>query len=241
METRTINISMATLIRRWKNTKDGIWEKLEKLVTNFYKNLFMEEVEHELFCLWEAFPSFVFDNREELTNMISLKEVKRTIFNMNSFKAFCLDDFQQIFSYPSKVDEINDTLIALILKIDRIRNMKNFMTISLYNVAYKIIIEILAQRLRHMILKLGSFIPIRQWLDNIIIVQEAYNRLYWSFVWETLEDIVSHLAIADDLLFTKAEVSQVKPIRTILKLFCKIFEQNVSFNKSQIYFSRNVP
>ncbi|RDX90131.1 hypothetical protein CR513_28044, partial [Mucuna pruriens] len=59
--------------------------------------------------------------------------------------------------------------------------MKNFRSISLYNVAYKIVTKILSQRLRHMMQKLvhsyqSSFIPSRQGLDNIII---AKGKVGW--------------------------------------------------------------
>ncbi|RDX83201.1 hypothetical protein CR513_35922, partial [Mucuna pruriens] len=43
----------------------------------------------------------------------------------------------KIFVDPSKVGEINDTLIALITKIDRIHNINNFRLINLCNVTYK--------------------------------------------------------------------------------------------------------
>ncbi|RDX76194.1 hypothetical protein CR513_43845, partial [Mucuna pruriens] len=51
--------------------------------------------------------------------------------------------------------EINDTLIVLIPKIDRVQNMKNFRPISLCNVTYKTMAKILAQRLRYMMQKLS--------------------------------------------------------------------------------------
>ncbi|RDY04624.1 hypothetical protein CR513_11650, partial [Mucuna pruriens] len=94
----------------------------------------------------ESFPSLPFNNREDLVNMVSLEEVKRIIFNIGAFKVPNLDGLQvvfyqsqwtvvenslaklmiNLFANLNKVEEINDTFIALIPKIDRVHNMKNF-------------------------------------------------------------------------------------------------------------------
>lgn len=123
----------------------------------------------------------------------------------------------EIFSNPAKVFDVNETLITLIPKIDHASNIRDFRPISLCNVSYKVITKLLAQRLRVIMCALvnpcqSSFIPNRQSRDNIIVAQEifhsmrlkrgkkgwmaikidlekAYDRLNWSFIKETLEDI----------------------------------------------------
>ena len=52
---------------------------------------------------------------------------------------------------------------------------------------------------------------------------------------------LSHLCFADDLiLFAKATREQVRIIKGVLELFCKISGQKINQNKSCIFFSKNV-
>lgn len=123
----------------------------------------------------------------------------------------------EIFRNHEKVRDINQTLITLIPKVDNVSNIRDFRPISLCNVAYKVITKILAHRLRFIMGTLvnpcqSSFIPNRQSRDNINVAQEvfhsmrtkkgkvgwmaikidlekAYDRLSWSFIKETLDDI----------------------------------------------------
>lgn len=107
------------------------------------------------------------------------------------------------------------TLTVLIPKTDHPETIKQFRPISLCNVVYKIIAQVLVNRLKQCIHKLvnplqAGFIPGRQAADNIIIAQEmiqsirtcrvkkgdmmvkldlekAYDRVNWEFLIETLE------------------------------------------------------
>ncbi|XP_031124258.1 uncharacterized protein LOC116026974 [Ipomoea triloba] len=52
--------------------------------------------------------------------------------------------------------------------------------------------------------------------------------------------IISHLCFADDMvLFTEATVDQVEHIRLCLEQFCAASGQKISYDKSQVFFSRN--
>lgn len=51
----------------------------------------------------------------------------------------------------------------------------------------------------------------------------------------------SHLFFADDLvLFAKADHKNCVAIRDVLETFCELFEQKVSDEKSQVFFSPNI-
>lgn len=130
---------------------------------------------------------------------------------------FC-DLVQSIFEDPSRVRDINSTLMTLIPKKDVVSCMKDFLPISLCNVTYKTITKIIVQRLRGLMTRLvgpchSSFVPNRQSGDNIVAAQEifhsirkkigsiwwmaikvdlekAYDRLKWSIIRDTLNDIV---------------------------------------------------
>ncbi|RDY07495.1 hypothetical protein CR513_08384, partial [Mucuna pruriens] len=98
----------------------------------------------------------------------------------------------KIFSNLSKVEKINDTLIALIHKIGRVYNMKNFRSISFCNLAYKTVMKTFAQRLGHMMYKLVHLCQ----SSFISAFSEGFKLLHLAFV-------------NDLLLFPKAKSSDL--------------------------------
>lgn len=120
---------------------------------------------------------------------------KGDIFNvmshMGSFKAPSLDGLQATFfksqwkiigpsfcklvgdilNHLEQIENINDTFLALIRKLEEV-----------CNVSYKVITKLLAQRLRMVMCTLVnpcqiSFIPQRQSRDNIITAQEIFHLM----------------------------------------------------------------
>lgn len=236
-----------TVVRRRKNSFDllqddnGNWVsdpiELESMVTNYFKTLFAEQGNREPTCIMGAFPPLHEEDRVDINKVVTRSEIFNVINHMGAFKAPGMDGFQavffqsqwpiigdslcnmvfDIFREPSKVRDINETLITLIPKVEQVRNIKHFRPISLCNVSYKVITKLLANRLRLIMGKLvnpcqSSFVPNRQSRDNIIVAQEifhsmrrkkgkkgwmaikidlekAYDRLSWAFIKETLEDI----------------------------------------------------
>lgn len=77
---------------------------------------------------------------------------------------------------------INNTLITLIPKIKNFLKVGDFRPISLFNITYKIIAKMLANRLKKIIHHIISptqcaFIPHRLIIDNILITYETLHTL----------------------------------------------------------------
>lgn len=123
----------------------------------------------------------------------------------------------EVLAGKGMLENLNDTLLVLIPKVDSPELASQFRPISLCNVAYKIITKAIVNRIRPMMPYLTScnqtsFVPGRQITDNIVIVQEvihtmknksgkvgfmaikidfekAYDRLRWDFIRDTLLEI----------------------------------------------------
>lgn len=201
-----------TTVRRRKNSFDliqddnGNWVsdpiELESMVTNYFKTLFAEQGNREPTCIMAAFPPLHEEDRVDINKVVTRSEIFNVINHMGAFKAPGMDGFQavffqsqwpiigdslcnmvfDIFREPSKVRDINETLITLIPKVEQVRNIKHFRPISLCNVSYKVITKLLANRLRLIIGRLvnpcqSSFVPNRQSRDNIIVAQEIFHSM----------------------------------------------------------------
>lgn len=122
---------------------------------------------------------------------------------------------QQVFDDPSKIGDINQTLLTLIPKVHDPSKPADFRPISLCNVVYKIVTKILANRIKSFLPYVispnqSSFISERSTIDNAIILQEvvhsmnlmsgkkrfmvvkldlakAYDKMEWSFIKDALE------------------------------------------------------
>lgn len=81
----------------------------------------------------------------------------------------------QSFNTSKLSDSLNKIHICLIPKLKHASTLKDYRPISLCNTSYKIIIKVLAQRLKPLIDSLigpcqSSFLQNRQAMDNAIIV-----------------------------------------------------------------------
>lgn len=77
-------------------------------------------------------------------------------------------------------DNTKSSHIALIPKEANPKSFDRFCTISLCNVSYKIITKIIANRLKKLLPIIisenqGGFVPKRQIIDNVILIQEAIH------------------------------------------------------------------
>lgn len=116
------------------------------MVTNFYRNLFADNDPYVLFVLIGAYPRLAESDLIDLNREVNMEEIFQIIKSIGGFKAPDLDGIQAIFYQkqwrvvgkdffelifnvfqdPSRVGELNDTLLALILKEDSVTNMKQF-------------------------------------------------------------------------------------------------------------------
>ena len=143
-------------------------DQLETMATNFYKVLYSKEEDYIPLCLDGCFPRISKDDFSMLGDVVKDEEIRCAVFGIGAYKAPGKDGIQSlfyqsqwntvgaklcelvksVFSKPSLVGELNDTLITLIPKVDDALSLKQFRPIILCNVSYKVITKILANRMR---------------------------------------------------------------------------------------------
>ncbi|OMP00911.1 reverse transcriptase [Corchorus capsularis] len=144
-------------------------------------------------------PTLATEQFQPLDAPITLEELVRDAFDNGCFP-----------------EELNETLLVFIPKVQHPEYLKQFRPISLCCVAYKVITKVLVNRIRPHLGDLiaptqVSFIPGRQAADNILLAQEliytirrcssknglmavkidlakAYDRVNWSFLRDTLRE-----------------------------------------------------
>lgn len=175
---------------------------LQKTAVNFYRDLFTSNGTQLGGCATaSSFPRLSEEDRELLSAVVSVQDIKEAVFDMGAFKApgpdglqaFFYQDYwdilrdslcnlvKEIFEEPSRIHGLNETNVVLIPKFDDSSTMKDFRPISLCNVSYTIVTKIISNRLRRILPKLignhqSSFIPGRQTSDNVIITQEIIHE-----------------------------------------------------------------
>nr|GEY25357.1 hypothetical protein [Tanacetum cinerariifolium] len=141
---------------------------------------------------------------EDMIGLVSDKEIKEAVFDIDSNKAsgpdgytsgffkkawhivgkeVCLE-IKDFFLNAKLLGEINANLIALIPKVDMPKKVSEFRPIACCNVIYKSISKILTNRIKKGLQKVvnfnhSAFIPRRHTQDNILIAQEllkGYQR-----------------------------------------------------------------
>lgn len=103
---------------------------------------------------------------------MTLEEVKGALFSMGNYKALGPDGLhplfskakwevvgasmfqfvQQVFEHPSKLGDINQTLLTLIPKVPEPTRPSDFCPIALCNVVYKVITKVIANRIKRFLI-----------------------------------------------------------------------------------------
>ena len=216
------------------------WCSYEEILKNeavqFFKHLYQEDtlIGRSSMDLGNYFPPLEHLDIELLDQPIRKVKIKFVLFAMGPLKVQGLDGFpvlfyqnqwsvvghslcamvNNVFDRGEMSNEINFTGIVLIPKVDHPETLSQFRPINLYNVRYKIITKLVANRLKSLMPKLigpiqSSFALGRHIIDNIVIAQEtihlmnkkvdwiaikvdlekAYDKLRWAFIEEMLEVI----------------------------------------------------
>ncbi|XP_021826059.1 uncharacterized protein LOC110766949 [Prunus avium] len=218
----------------WTTDKTG----MKQIVIDYFQGIFCtSDPIGDYSLLPHLFPQLEEADLAGLNCAVSNEEIKESLFNIGGLKTPGPDGFPAIFyqkfwevcsndiiSFTNECfqtatlpDHINETLIALVPKVERPVSMTQLRPISLCNTLYKVVSKILVARLRPCMTKLVSpnqvsFVPGRQITDNIVIAQEvlhkfktakgkkgfiawkidlskAYDRLHWHFIREVLWEV----------------------------------------------------
>ncbi|KAI4347770.1 hypothetical protein L6164_008553 [Bauhinia variegata] len=133
---------------------------------------------------------------------------------------------KQVFQGTKKVGDINETLLALVPKVQNPKFIQQLRPIALYNVTSKCITKVILNGVKQILGNLispfqSSFIMRRKIQDNIIIAQEMFHSMRIMKGRKAKEDQIDH-------------------ILHYLNAFCKAFSQKISAPKTHIYISKNV-
>ncbi|PNX85610.1 ribonuclease H, partial [Trifolium pratense] len=248
------------------------------MVRTFYTNLYKEDQPiRDSIISWSTYPVNLEAEHLRLSAPISFVDCKKALFDMGPHKApgedgypaiffqYCWDIVgeslykyvNQVWSNPSLISYINNTMLVLIPKVDRPEFVSQFRPIALCNVTYKIITKVIVNRIKPLLDGIispyqSSFIPGRTIHHNIIVAQEMVHSMakmkdqveasYWKPMRAGRSGPhISHLLFADDLLlFAEASIEQAHCVMHCLDQFCQASGQKINNEKTQVYFSKNV-
>ncbi|CAL1361155.1 unnamed protein product [Linum trigynum] len=221
---------------------NGEWisdpQELAALVFDFFSLLYLQDDQDYTDGMpSQAFPRLTQEEMLLLLRPFTGADIQRAVQDMKPFQAPGPDGFQAIFFQRSwqvvgkalidlamdffstgvLPEEVVESTVVLIPKVDHPELVSQLRPISLNNVCLKAITKAITNRLKPIMRKFvsprqSSFIPGRQTTDNIIVLQEvlhslrkrkgkkggmvlkidlekAYDRLRWEFLRDTLKEV----------------------------------------------------
>lgn len=169
------------------------------LVHNFYVDLFKEDkTNRDNVISRNTYPLIMEEQKNTLSANIHIKECKKALFDMGPHKApgedgtppsffqKCWDTtaesmfhfVNQVWSNPSLISYINNTMLVMIPKMDKTEFVFQFRPIALCNVISKVIVNRIKPLLDGIISPYqSSFIPGRSIHHNIIVAQEMVHSM----------------------------------------------------------------
>lgn len=230
---------------RWIHDK----EEVKNTAVNYFAQLFIEDSHEVTYDIpHDVFPELSNEHWRHLTKNFSTLEIDKVVHNMGSLRTLGPDGFQALFFQKNweivsqneydlvlrvlegkgLPENLNNTHIVLLPKVDDPESASQFRPIGLCNVIYKIITKVRISRIKPILPCLisntqSSFVPGRQITDNIVIVQEvihtmhrkqgskgfmaikidfekAYDRLKWHFIRDTLLHMNISILLIDIIL-----------------------------------------
>jgi hypothetical protein len=174
--------------------------EVRQLVFNHFSNHYRRTRNNHVDISDLCFKSLSVEEGAELTKPFLLEEIKKAIWDCDSFKSPGPDGvnlgFFKDFWEVLKIDllnffsefhrqgilskGLNSTFIALIPKVDNPQRVADFRPIALVNSVYKLLSKVLTNRLRSVIASVVSqnqsaFIQGRQILDGILVANEVVD------------------------------------------------------------------
>lgn len=218
--------------------KHNFWcsfkNELHKVALEYFEDLFIANPNTGIPHNWpNHFKSSSSRQAANLNCEISLDEVRNALFSIGPSNApgedgypamfylhfwhTCHRDIYDTIKSMSLPDSLNNTLITLILKNNNPTSMSNLRPVSLCNTIYKVLAKVIVSCIKPLLQNIisptqASFVPGRQIVDNIVIVQEllnkfrnskgkkgfltwkidlfkAYDRLSWKFIDDILWEV----------------------------------------------------
>ncbi|CAA7050644.1 unnamed protein product [Microthlaspi erraticum] len=181
-------------------------EKITKVITDFYTDLFTSQEGECHETVWKALePRITEEMNEKLTQTPTAEEVREACFSIHPGKAPGPDGFsacffqsnwsvvkekvtaeiQEFFTSRTLPLHINATHVRLIPKITSPKRVADYRPIALCNVYFKIISKILTLRLQPVLNEIvtenqSAFVPQRAISDNVLITHETLLYLKTS-------------------------------------------------------------
>lgn len=201
--TRRRNKNKISSLTRSDGSVSEDCEEMQAMTRDFFQNLYTSEGTANMSAVLDHVPSKVTDSMNTFQCApFTEKEVKEALFKMFPTKApgpdgypdhffqrnwdTCGEDLTRavlrVLNGDEVPDEVNDTFIVLIPKVQNPSSLGRFRPISLCNVIYKIISKALANRLKSVLPDIiseeqSAFVPGRIISYNIIVAYECFHYM----------------------------------------------------------------